>query len=66
MSESVVLYRESECKSLTQSGKNFDALKVALDSPPLRCKDAALKVNFSSLYREHSVTLKLCSLSIEA
>lgn len=37
-------YRESEVKKLTAAGKNFDALKVALNDPPVDSKDENAKV----------------------
>ena len=39
-----MIFRESEVKKLTSSGKNFDALKVALDDPPINTKDENAKV----------------------
>lgn len=37
--------REQEVKKLTQSGNNLEALKVALENPPLTVKDENVKVN---------------------
>lgn len=37
--------KEQEVKRLAQQGNNLDALKVALENPPLHDKDENLKVN---------------------
>ena len=40
--------KEQEVKKLTQSGNNLDALKVALENPPLHDKNESLKVDHMS------------------
>ena len=53
--------KEQEVKKLTQSGNNLDALKVALENPPLHDKNESLKVDHMELH-VHMITWFMLSL----